>query len=151
MKTPRERFEEKIYYSIDGCWYWLGAYNNKGYGLFWYNNKLVSAHRMSHEFHLGPIPDGLFILHKCDNPKCVNPDHFFLGTYQDNSDDKLSKGRQKKNKGVEMWNAVLTEDDVRQIRARYTPRRDVKKLAEEFKISASHVYNIATKRAWKHL
>lgn len=147
----RERFEQYIFYSPDGCWYWLAAYNNKGYGLFWFNNKLVSAHRMSHELYLGPIPDGLHILHKCDNPKCVNPDHFFLGSYQENSDDKMRKGRQKKNKGVEMWNAILTEDDVRQIRARYTFGKGVKKLADEFNISTTHLYFIVTNRRWKHL
>lgn len=106
---------------------------------------------MSHEFHLGPIPCGLFILHKCDNPKCVNPNHFFLGSYQENSDDKMRKGRQKKNKGIDIWSARLTEDDVRQIRARYISGKGAKKLADEFNISATHLYGIVTKRSWKHI
>lgn len=78
----------------DECWKWTGAINQAGYGAFGNNH----AHRTSYEITYGPIPDGLFILHKCDNPPCVNPNHLFVGTHQDNMRDMISKGRARYQK-----------------------------------------------------
>jgi len=75
------------------CWDWLGAISRKGYGQFKYTNTMKSPHRISYEFFNGPFSSALHVLHKCDNPKCVNPRHLFLGTNQDNVDDKMRKGR----------------------------------------------------------
>jgi DNA-binding CsgD family transcriptional regulator len=92
-----ERFEVKYARSDSGCWEWLASKNRKGYGLF--SSQLESsAHRFSYSHYVGEIPVGIHVLHKCDNPSCVNPNHLFLGSNADNMADKVAKGRQPKGK-----------------------------------------------------
>lgn len=92
-----ERFWEKVVTSPDSCWLWTGAQSPRGYGAFVVSRGDVrTASRVSWELVNGPIPDGLWVLHRCDNPPCVNPDHLFLGTHQDNMDDMAQKGRGRK-------------------------------------------------------
>src|SRR5882672_10379584 len=76
-----------------GCWVWTAWKNSKGYGNFNIGERKWKAHRLSYTFFYGPIPDGLLVLHRCDNPSCVNPDHLFLGTARDNFQDAISKKR----------------------------------------------------------
>lgn len=107
--TDLERFAK--YYTCDlatGCWNWHGAFdgqprdgdNPRGrYGRFVIKKRTMGAHRASYELHRGPAPKGMQACHKCDNPACVNPDHLFLGTHQDNTDDKVAKGRCAMSRG----------------------------------------------------
>lgn len=90
-----DRFEAKIERCpMSGCWLWSDAPDDCGYGrLGLPGNQMVKAHRLSYELHRGPIPDGLQVLHSCDTPPCVNPDHLFLGTHDDNMADRERKGR----------------------------------------------------------
>jgi hypothetical protein len=100
------------------------------------------------------IPDGMLVCHKCDNTKCVNPAHLFLGTNKDNAQDSIKKGRAHREFGEQRYNAVLTDDKVKEIRARYTPRHPLNsglRLAEEFGVGKTMISAIVNNRRWKHL
>ena len=92
-KTLAERFTSKIKIDSDsGCWLWMGS-RRGSYGIIWNNNTNISVHRASWNIHRGDIPRGMWVLHRCDTPLCVNPDHLFLGTHRDNMIDAAYKGR----------------------------------------------------------
>ena len=109
-KIPEQRFQEKIA-TPDTCLEWTGYRNADGYGRFYLENKkIVYAHRYAWTLEHGEIPEGMCVLHHCDNPGCVNVKHLFLGTLQDNMDDKVRKNRQSKNKstiGVTIPNDIV--------------------------------------------
>ncbi len=88
-----DRFNSKAALGENGCLEWSASKSSAGYGQFWVNGRSRQAHRVAYELHHGRIPEGLFVCHKCDNPPCVNPDHLFLGTANDNNQDKMRKGR----------------------------------------------------------
>jgi hypothetical protein len=93
-----ERFMDKVFKHPNGCWLWQGTQNGHGYGWFtWRDGKGGTAHRAAWRLFKGPIPTGLFVCHMCDTPECVNPDHLWVGTAQDNSDDQVRKGRSARN------------------------------------------------------
>jgi len=137
--TLRERFENNIYYGIDGCWHWIGNFGKKDYGQITKGNTTLRAHRVSYEFYKGPITDGLHVLHTCDNPSCVNPDHLFLGTNRDNVNDRIAKGRQGHK---------LKPNDVIQIRQILPTHRDID-IGKMFGVSRKLINNIRNKKIWK--
>jgi len=92
-QQTKESFLKKVRIKSSGCWHFTGAINTTGYGVVGFKGKVWQAHRLSYYFHNGAIPDGLMVLHKCDNRRCVNPDHLFLGTAKDNTQDMINKGR----------------------------------------------------------
>lgn len=94
---PEDVFDSRYRVMPSGCWEWTGGRHSYGYGVFMLpgSDKHVRAHRYSYERTYGPIPDGLVVMHKCDNPPCVNPDHLQLGTKRDNIWDAVIKGRTK--------------------------------------------------------
>src|SRR5258708_238256 len=118
-RTLQDRFWPKVQMS-EGCWTWLAKKSKDGYGPIGRGGKdgeIMRAHRASWEIHFGPIPEGMCVLHKCDNPTCVNPVHLFLGTNSDNVRDSIKKGRHK-NPSHRKYRK-LTADDAREIRATY--------------------------------
>lgn len=94
-RTDKERFFEKVEQPASGaaCWIWNASRCSGGYGTFWFDRRTQPAHRVAYMLFRGEIPEGLDVLHKCDNPRCVNPEHFFLGTDIENARDKSRKGR----------------------------------------------------------
>jgi HNH endonuclease len=133
------------------CWEWTANINpTGGYGTFasGVGKKLIYAHRFSWLINIGQIPDGLFVLHKCDNPACVNPNHLFLGTTQDNSIDMFEKGRALRDKENNGRHKV-TKMQVEEIRKRYMAGGiSQQKLANEYGISQSEISYITTKTGW---
>lgn len=151
-RTPlRDRFWFKVDKS-DGCWIWTGAKNPLGYGrvnLGGHFGRTAQASRVAWELTYGPIPDGLQVCHHCDNPPCVRPDHLFLGTPADNKDDLISKGLQAV--GEDVPSAKLTDDQVREIRARHAAGQSQPVIAKAFGISRSNVSCIVRRKTWSHV
>lgn len=136
------------------CWNWTACVGGSGnYGHMTIFGKGWFSHRYSYTIHFGFIPDGLSVLHKCDNVLCVNPSHLFLGTALDNARDRNRKGRQSKGEG--RWAHKLTEGQVKEIRQRYrswaSNKSNSKQLAEEFGVTRDHIRVVAIGKSWKHL
>ena len=130
----------------DECWGWSGTTNLDGYGgIRARDGKKMLAHRASWIVHRGPIPDGLDVLHHCDNPPCTKPDHLFLGTQVDNAADMVAKGRESRP------SARLLPEQVVAIRARIFQGETQASLAREFGVVGQTINEIATRRNWRHL
>jgi hypothetical protein len=126
-----------------GCVEWCGKVSKLGYGRAWNGQKEVMAHRLSWTFANGrEIPEGLLVCHKCDNPKCVNPEHLFVGTPRDNNDDKIAKGRAKYTAAKTGPKARrLSDEDVAYILAA-KGKVGGRHLAEKYGVSLQHIYNM---------
>lgn len=149
-KTIEERFWNKVSKkSPESCWEWTAARGRQGYGCFVIAGKLLKAHRVSWEFANGEIPNGMFVLHSCDNPPCVNPSHLHLGNVKTNSDEKVSRGRQPK--GESNGRSKLTEKEVKEIRRLRKSGEILRNIASLFNIHISNVSFITRKDHWKFL
>ena len=146
MKTLQERFEEKIYYGPDGCWYWLGRLNDSGYGKINIGNrKVTTAHRIAMKLYKGVDPGKLCVLHSCDNPACVNPEHLRVGTHKENMDDRTERGTLK---GETHGRAKLTNKEVLEIRA--SLEKD-EILAHRYKCGQGTISKIRNRHSWRHI
>lgn len=136
----------------DGCWEWIGG-TSRGYGIFKLNNKSYRAPRFAWRLLIGEVPSGLFVLHSCDNRACVNPDHLFLGTHDDNMLDMVQKGRATgcPLRGEEASNAKLTNDQVLAIRAKKEAGMTYRPLCRLFGITYNTAWCIVNRRTWAHI
>ena len=152
-KTLKERFDEKWVEDENGCWAWTAYKQPNGYGQIGEggkHGKTLRAHRVSFEIYKGEIPKSTCVLHTCDNPACVNPQHLFLGSHDDNMQDKCVKGRQPV--GVEHGRHQLTEEEVVKIRLLYDEKQTSHRvIGEMFAVSHSNVQAIGNRKTWKHL
>lgn len=150
------RFWAKVDKRGEGeCWPWKGYKTPLGYGTISVGGRKDRVHnatRVMWTIVNGPIPYGLEMCHKCDNPPCINPDHLFMGSHKENYQDALSKGRDAgmfKN-GVKHRNAKLTEDQVKKIRAEYIPYVvGCRKLAKQFNVSDETIRRIVLNRSYQ--
>jgi hypothetical protein len=156
LATLEQKFERmKVHYEKnvirkEGCWDWGGYFDKNGYGLFHSgHSRQTRAHRFSWELYNGKIPQGLNVLHRCDNPKCSNPEHLFLGTTQDNAIDMAQKGRS--TLGEKNPNSKLSDDDVREIRKRLEMGVTQTRVANDFSMSYNAIRRIKLGQSWKHI
>ncbi|KKP77809.1 MAG: hypothetical protein UR73_C0010G0003 [candidate division WS6 bacterium GW2011_GWF1_35_23] len=143
--------------SDSDCWNWLSIKDKDGYGKIKIRIekgkfKRFGAHRISYMIHNGKIEGDLCVLHSCDNPTCVNPNHLRLGTHQDNARDKKIRNRQPHPKGILHGGAKINVNDVIRIRSLYK-NKNIKliSIAEEFNLTISTITNIATGKDWSHI
>lgn len=151
-RIPTEvKFWESVERS-EGCWVWAGARDRRprhGYGITRVDGRNVGAHRVAWELTHGPIPSGQHVLHRCDNPPCVNPAHLFLGTHQDNMRDMMAKVRNAR--GERSGNAKLIVGDVRRIRWLVRQGHSQSAVARLFGLNSGTVNRISRGLSWKHV
>lgn len=149
---PVKRFNTKVdKENQGGCWIWTGAKKPSGYGNFYMRNRYYNAHRASWEIHIGPVPDGLFVLHRCDTPSCVNPKHLFIGTPLENMQDMHKKGRSTgPYLGGELSPcAKLNREKVANIKRRLLSGEPGREMAREFGVSEAAISSLKTGKTWK--
>ena len=156
------RFWKKVKILEDNeCWEWQAGKNYKGYGEFYVaGERHLHAHQISWIHRNDEIPEGMCVLHRCDNPSCVNPNHLFLGTNQDNVTDKMNKGRWKSHflvgeehpqHGTNSKFNKLSEQDVKDIREKYKAGQTLRSIAKEFGVVHGVINNIIQGRKWSWL
>ena len=148
---PYKRFEDKyVPITESGCWVWMRNTFRCGYGAFSWHGENIGAHRAAWMLYKGEIPDGMNVLHKCDNRLCVNPDHLFLGNQKDNILDMVNKKRHIH--GVMFPHLKLNDEKVREIRRRYGAGcSDMAELAREYGVALQTISTIIKRIAWKHV
>jgi hypothetical protein len=153
-----ERFWEKVQKG-EGCWEWQAATNKFKYGTFsngsGASKTQKNAHRWAWELTFGPIKDGLYVLHRCDNPLCVRPDHLRLGTQQENIREMHQKGRgwqerypERIKRAEDHWLSKMTWEKVREMRARFDAGESAKSLGGDYGIKNSQAQRICTRKSW---
>lgn len=150
VMSQRERFEEKVCPEpMSGCHLWTAGVALTGYGLFRTDSGCHLAHRIAWQMYVGPIPDGMHVCHKCDTRACVNPQHMFLGTRDDNMADMAVKRRSAV--GSRNKSAKLTESQVMLMRQRFAAGEPIRSLQRAFGVSYSTAHNVTCGNTWRHL
>lgn len=148
-----DRFWSKVNKDDSDCWNWNAYYDKDGYGQIKINGKNMGAHRVAFEiYHNQKIKEGMFILHSCDNRKCVNPAHLREGTQQENINDKVERGRCRNGnlKGEAHGSSKLTQQQVNEIRERYAVGNiSQKELGEEYGVKQTTICDIIRFKLWK--
>lgn len=163
MANPTDRFFNFVK-KTEYCWLWTGGTGKNGYGRFWVDNRLVNAHRFIWEITNGKIPDGYYVCHKCDIRNCVNPEHLFLGTHNDNMRDMVNKNHSTKGnrhssklypelvlRGENHPMAKLTNMNISQIKELNSNGLNSYEIAKQFNVGRKTIQNILRKKSWKHI
>jgi hypothetical protein len=138
--------------SLNGCWIFCGNKDKDGYGIFTHGRgKQLRAHRASYEFHKKQDATGKLVCHSCDNPSCINPDHLFLGSPKDNTQDMIKKGRKASCQGSEHPFAKLNEVDILFIKQERSFGKKLKDIANDYGITFQTVSDICRGKTWKHM
>lgn len=143
--SPLQRIAAKSVADEHGCLNWTGSLDSSGYARVGYQKRNWKASRVAWTMINGPIPVGLQVLHKCDNRRCVNVDHFFLGTNSENMADMVSKGRSA------LGRAKLTAEAIKTIREQFATGTSTLALATRHKVTQANVYRIVNRETWKHI
>ncbi len=163
--SPFAPAEERFWHRVekgptaDACWTWVGSRTPAGYGHLHIDGRPMYAHRFSWALNSGgPVPDDQCVLHRCDNPPCVRPDHLFVGTRGDNVRDAASKGRlwaqarpEDVPRGEQHAQAKLTEDIVRKIRERVANGESQRAMSREYGVDRVAIRNVVLRKTWRHV
>lgn len=150
-----QKYIDRFWTKVDktsSCWIWAAGKTPMGYGMFNINGKNRAAHRVSVILD-NRDPRGFVVMHKCDNPSCVRPDHLIVATQKDNMMDMSRKGRCHTNhaKGINAGHNKLTEEQVHEIRRSHKLGQSQKSLAEQYKLNGTTVFDIVHRNIWKHI
>ncbi len=156
--NDKKKFESQYVKRKSGCWNWIAGMSG-GYGKFWFQGKRVLAHRFSYELYVGKITNDLHVLHKCNNKQCVNPDHLYLGTEYDNTQDKIKDGNfygygsgtLKNRKGQEHPASKLKDVDVIKIKRLLKEGAYQHTIAAMFNVTRRAIGLINTGENWSHI
>lgn len=149
-KTALEKFQSKYEVMPNGCWHWKHPRSDGRANTFWYEGKVSSAYKVSYMIHKGPIGD--LWVDRCDNGLCVNPDHLFLGSPKENTQDMIQKGRQVRKQGEGRGKvAKLTEVQVREIKSAAQSGVAGNRLAKQYGVHRRTVYDILDGKTWTHV
>lgn len=149
--TSKERV--RLYHRLNetktGCLEWTGSLLQSGYGQVKFRGRVTRAHRIFYFMQNPKADQSLMVLHRCDNPKCCNAEHLFLGTKADNNQDKINKGRQPR--GSKIANSKLNESQVCAIRDLHSKGFQQNELAAMFNVCGATIHSIVVRRTWKHI
>lgn len=149
--SPLERFLLKVQVSEDGCWQWLASRDIDGYGKFGYNGDSRPAHAVAYALAYGKIPEGMCVLHHCDNRSCVRPSHLFLGTRQDNTRDMVEKGRSARG-NRNGSGPRKTDDEIVAMRAQYDSGKcSFAHVAKVYNVSRITAMRICKRQRYRHV
>jgi hypothetical protein len=154
MAFPKEITKERIEGKVEkipesGCWIWMGTIQVRGYGQIESNKKKLYAHRASYEAFIGPIPEGLYVCHVCDNVHCVNPSHLFLGTQKQNLEDMARKKRS--TLGIRNPRAKLNEENIKGIKTLLNMGWSCASIARLMNVSTGCISLIKRNERWSHV
>lgn len=151
--SEQDRFYAKCRKNADsGCLEWQAYRNTGGYGTFYKDGGIfILAHRWAYERVFGPVPEGQFVLHRCDNPRCVNPDHLWLGTKLDNARDRDQKGRRIALRGEQHGRSKLLAEQIIEIRGLGAGGMTSYRIAKLYRVDSKTVRDILTRKLWPHI